>query len=113
MLGLHEHVVCFAVQSKSKVQEELLADVIQSHQHLSVEYEQMQNVSLQLAPIFTACAVMHVTDCFEECKLCCTHDMRSTLVLLLLCWFSVTIISCQSRFCLHSHLLEQAWNVNL
>lgn len=62
MLCVHKHVVCLAVQSKLKAQEELLADVIQSHQHLSVEHEQMQNVSLQLAPKITPLAVMHVTE---------------------------------------------------
>ena len=51
---MHGCVMCFVMQIKMKVHGDLLADVIQSHQELSVKHEQMLNVSLQPGLLVTA-----------------------------------------------------------
>lgn len=48
MLDVHGYVMRLVVQIQMKEQEDLLADVIQSHQELSIKYDQVMNVSLQL-----------------------------------------------------------------
>ena len=48
MLNIHGCVICFVVQIKMQAHEDLLTDVIQSHQELSNKHEQILNVSLQL-----------------------------------------------------------------
>lgn len=53
MLDVHAYVICLVVQIQMKAHEDLLADVIQSHQELSIKYDQMLNVSLQL------CSCLH------------------------------------------------------
>lgn len=48
MLNIHGCVICFVVQIKMQAHEDLLTDVIQSHQELSNKHEQILNVSLRL-----------------------------------------------------------------